>query len=167
MPAFNFSSVSSASAYKERRVCSIPQQPLPTHTQPHPLHLAMAQPHTLKSFNPFITHPFTNGSALKSHPSPAKPSEHPRPIPTQYTANAQGQTTRVSSATPSTVHSPQPTRPITLAKQQSAQRHPKPFFEPFQQDRSSPDLEEILLRKQLTRALGPVALGQYNGYPPS
>jgi hypothetical protein len=131
----------------------------------------MAQPRALDSFNPFITHPFTNNNALNSSQLPAKPSD-PRSIPSssaQYTAGApaQMQTTRQSSATPSTIHSPQPTRPIALAKQHSAQRHQKPIFTPFQQDRYSPELEEILLRKKLTQALGSVALGQHNGYPPS
>lgn len=121
----------------------------------------------LKSFNPFITHPFTNNNALKSNPLPAKPSDQPRSIPSsaaQYSANAPGQIQRQSSTT---IHSPQPSRPITLAKQQSVQRHPKAIFTTFQQDRYSPELEEILLKKKLMQALGPVALGQYNGYPPS
>lgn len=128
----------------------------------------MAQPRTLDSFNPFITHPFTNNNALKS----SQPSDQSRSNPSstaQYTANAPGQmqTSRQSSTTPSTIHSPQPTRPITLGKQHSVQRQPKAIFTPFQQDRYSPELEEILLRKKLTQALGSVALGQHNGYPPS
>ncbi|KAF9646274.1 hypothetical protein BDM02DRAFT_3100124 [Thelephora ganbajun] len=140
----------------------------------------MAQSSALKSFDPFATHPFTNNNALERYPPPAMPSKYPRPIPlsvAQYTAGtpAHMQPPRQQSSTPNTIHSPEPRRPIPLASSQQSsnathQRHPKPIFTPFHQDRSSPELEEILLRKKLTQALGPVALGldvKHDVYPPS
>jgi hypothetical protein len=41
----------------------------------------------------------------------------------------------------------------------TSQNEQKPIFVAFRQDRSSPDLEEILLRRKLTQALGPAASG--------
>ena len=144
-----------------------PSHPL-THTHTPLFDLAMA--HTLSSFDPFATHPFTNNNALERFPPPAKPSQYPRPIPSsvsQYTAGtpAHMQTPRQPSSTSKPIHCPEPRRPIALASPQQSststnQRYPKPIFTPFQQDRSSPDLDEILLRKKLTQALGPVALGR-------
>lgn len=129
----------------------------------------MAQSSALKYFDPFATHPFTNNNAVESFPTPANPSKYPRPIPSsvnQYTAGtpAHMQTPRQSSSTSKPIHCPEPRRPIALASPQQSststnQRYPKPIFTPFQQDRSSPELEEILLRKKLTQALGHVALG--------
>jgi len=173
------SSVSSASAYKERRDLWFEHPQHPPHNSHFLSNLPMAQPSALKQFNPFDTHPFTNNNVLDRHPPPAPPSKYPRPIPSsaaQYTTGipAHMQTQRQSSSTPNIIHSPEPRRPIPLVNQQSSnpahQRHPKPIFTPFHQDRSSPELEEILLRKQLTRALGPVALGldvKHDAYPSS
>lgn len=137
----------------------------------------MAQSTSLEHFNPFATHPFTNNNALERYPPPAPPSKYPRPIPSsvsQYTAGtpAHMQAPRQSSSTPNAIHSPEPRRPIPLVNSQQStnQRHPKPIFTPFHQDRSSPELEEILLRKKLTQALGHVALGldvKPDGYPSS
>ena len=139
----------------------------------------MAQPTILKDFNPFDTHSFTNNNVLNRHPLPTGPSKYPLPIPSsisQYTTGtpAHMQTPRQSSSTSGTIHSPEPRRPIPLvnAQQPSAAAHQrqKQIFYTWQQDRSSPELEEILLRKKLTQALGPVALGldvKHDGYPSS
>ncbi|KAF9792886.1 hypothetical protein BJ322DRAFT_1103339 [Thelephora terrestris] len=140
----------------------------------------MAQSSTLNEFNPFTTHPFTNNNVIDRYPPPAMPSQYPLPIPssaTQYTTGTPShmQSPRQSSYTNNTIHSPEPRRPITLvnAQQQShstRQGYPKPIFTRFQQDRSSPELEEILLRKKLTQALGHVALGldvKQDSYPSS
>lgn len=131
--------------------------------------LAMAQSTTLEQFNPFTTHPFTNNNVVDRHPAPAPPSKYPRPIPssaTQYTTGtpAHMQSPKQSSYTNNIIHSPEPRRPIPLANAQqpvnaTRQGYPKPIFTRFQQDRSSPELEEILLRRKLTQALGHVALG--------
>jgi len=140
----------------------------------------MAQPTALKHFNPFDTHPFTNNNVLDRHPPPTGPSKYPLPIPSsvsQYTTGtpAHMQTPRQSSSTSGTIHSPEPRRPIPLVNAQQSsnaahQRRQKQIFVTWQQDRSSPELEEILLRKKLTQALGPVALGldvKHDGYPSS
>ena len=134
----------------------------------------MAQSTTLASFNPHAIHPFTNNNAVKRYPPPALPSKYPQPIPSsvhRYTTGtpAHMQAPRQPSSTPNTIHSPEPRRPIGLVKSQqpSNQRY---IFTPFQQDRSSPELEEILLRKKLAQTLGPAALGldvKQGGYPSS
>ena len=135
----------------------------------------MSQPTTLApGFNPHAIHHFTNGNALKSYPPPAQPSQYPRHIASsQYTSGvpAHMQTPRQSSTTSGVIHSPEPRRPIALASPQQSsnstnQRQPKPIFTTFQQDRASPELEEILLRKKLTQVLGPTALG-HNAYSSS
>jgi len=165
------SSVSSASAYKEREDIWFEH---PQHPPYIPSKLPMAQSSALKSFDPHAIHPFTNNNALQRYPPPAPPSKYPRPIPSsfdQYTAGtpAHTQAPRQSSSTPNTIHSPEPRRPIALANPQQPSNAVKPIFYTFSQDRSSPELEEILLRKKLTQALGPVALGLdvKHGYPSS
>lgn len=133
----------------------------------HLYQLPMAQSSSLKHFNPFDTHPFTNNNALERYPPPAKPSQYPRPIPpsvAQYTAGTPAHMQQAPrQSAPNTIHSPEPRRPIPLVNPQqstnpSHQRHPKQVFTLFTQDRSSPELEEILLRKKLTQTLGSVAL---------
>ena len=177
-----FSSVYSASAYKERLDLWFEHPQHPPHNRhilSNPSNLSMAQSTSLKHFDPFATHPFTNNNALQRHPPPAPPSKYPRPIPSsvsQYTAGtpAHMQTPRQSSSTPNTIHSPEPRRPIPLVNSHQssnpAHQRQKAVFTLFQQDRSSPELEEILLRKKLTQALGSVALGpdgKHDGYPSS
>ena len=141
--------------------------------------LPMAQSTTLSSgFDPLAVNFFTNGNALKRNPPPVPPSQYPRHIASsQYTSGvpAHMQSPRQSSSTSSIIHSPEPRRPTAMASPQQSsnstnQRQQKQVFDLFQQDRASPDLEEILLRKKLTQALGPVALGldaKRNAYPPS
>ena len=135
--------------------------------------LPMAQSSSLKHFDPFATHPFMNCNALERHPAPAMPSQYPRHIPSYTTGTpAHMQSPRQPPPASNTIHSPEPRRPITLANPQqpsnATQPGRKPIFIPFQQDRSSPDLDEILLRKKLTQALGHVALGldvKHDSYP--
>lgn len=168
-----FTSVSSVRVhnYKERVECLVePHPPIPpshSHVLPHTLlSLAMTQTQSNipKDFNPFTIHGFTNGNAVEHNQPPPQPSKYPRPIPssaTQYLAGtpAHMQTPRQPSSTNNTIHSPEPRRPIPLAKAQQ-QRHREPIFIPFHQDRSSPELEEILLRKKLAKTLGSAALGR-------
>lgn len=129
------------------------------------IQLQMAQRGVPGSFNPHAIHPFTNNNVVDSYKSPPPPSQYPRPIPsstTQYTISSPSSVQSSRQPSPSgTVHSPQPRRavPPVNAQQSFNAAQPKPIFFPFHQDRSSPELEEILLRKKLTRTLGPVALG--------
>ena len=137
----------------------------------------MAQQSALGNFNPHAIHPFTNNNVVDSYKSPPPPSKYPRPIPsstTQYTVSSPSsvQSSRQPSPSSSTIHSPQPRRavPPVNVQQSSNAAQQKPIFFTFHQDRSSPELEEILLRKKLTRTLGPVALGldvKQGGYPSS
>ena len=95
----------------------------------------------LSSFDPLATHPFTNNSGLL--PKPAAPSKYPLPIPTSRTS---AQTS--SSSTP--IHAPQPSRsPPTSRSTKSNAGTRGPIFVPFRPERSSPDLEDILLKKEL------------------
>lgn len=131
---------------------------------------------TLSSFDPFATHPFTNNNALSSSPSPAKSSKQQFSIPSSSMTvppsfqSGRSDTTpatpkSASQAPPKNIYAPQPTRPhahpfnATPASRRTPQGQRKPIFVPFQQDRLSPELEEILLRKKLTQALGHVAMG--------
>jgi hypothetical protein len=122
----------------------------------------MTQSSTLASFNPHAIHPFTNNNALDRFPPPTKPSKYPQPFSSsaQYTTPAHMQAPRQQSSTPNIIHSPEPRRAVPQQSSNASRRRcPEPIFIPFHQDRSSPELEEILLRKKLTVALGPVALG--------
>jgi protein N-terminal glutamine amidohydrolase len=147
--------------------------PSPTHTHSRsyllqtPLAMTQTQSNVPNTFNPFIVHGFTNNNAVEHNQPPPQPSKYPRPIPssaTQYLAGTPAHLQnhpRQPSSNNNIIHSPEPRRPITLAKsQQSAnQRRREPVFVPFHQDRSSPELEEILLRKKLAKTLSHVALG--------
>lgn len=165
------------SFHPRRLLRSLPRTPIKsgsTFGSQHPHQLPHTSPpmaqqsssSVLKAFDPFACHPFTNNNVLDRCPPPTMPSKYPHPVPTsnQYTAGtpAHMQTPR-QSPTNNTIHSPEPRRPITLVNSHqssnSAQRQPKPIFTPFHQDRYSPELDEILLRKKLTQALGHVALG--------
>lgn len=90
------------------------------------------------SFDPFAAHPFTNGSGVL--PKPPQPHPYPRPIPAQQPDAHRSPTQTPSSSiptanTPTPFHSPQP------------QRAKEPVFETFKQDRSSPDLKDVLAKK--------------------
>ena len=105
------------------------------------------------TFDPLATHPFTNGSGLL--PKPTQPSKYPSPIPSAMKAGipshaqhaAQIPATPTRNAFP--VHAPQPKR--STPKPSPATRGP--IFVPFRPERSSPDLDDILLRKKVSDAL--------------
>ncbi|KZT11634.1 uncharacterized protein LAESUDRAFT_734420 [Laetiporus sulphureus 93-53] len=105
-----------------------------------------------QSFDPLATHPFTNNSGLL--PKPAQPSQFPHPIPSSLktvSANSPSSSGQVHTlaATPS-LHAPQPRVPATKKSKSSAAR---PIFVPFRPERSSPELDDILLRKKVSDML--------------
>ncbi|KAI9056877.1 hypothetical protein FKP32DRAFT_1598757 [Trametes sanguinea] len=104
----------------------------------------------LSSFDPLATHPFTNNSGLM--PKPAAPSQypHPHPSPSKVASTnngASGQPPIILTTAP--VHAPQPKR---APHPKSSSSGPKPIFVPFRPERSSPDLEDILLKKKFVDA---------------
>ena len=122
----------------------------------------------LSSFDPLATHPFTNNSAVL--PKPAAPSQYPHHVPASSKsvhsaahphphahphAHAQGPIILATTPAPAHghghVHAPQPKRAAAPAKAGSSSG-PKPIFVPFRPDRSSPDLEDILLKKKFADA---------------
>ncbi|KAF9533442.1 hypothetical protein CPB83DRAFT_845268 [Crepidotus variabilis] len=130
----------------------------------------MAHTSPLGSFDPFATHPFTNGSGLTQRPP--LPTSYPVPIPSSHVRNYHGNSTRhdgypaLSSSSDSTssfnsfssspssshdttpIHSPLPSRPILGSPASSSlSSSPAPsnpstrqIFVPFRKDASSPDL---------------------------
>ncbi|KAL4253927.1 hypothetical protein ABKN59_003090 [Abortiporus biennis] len=112
----------------------------------------------LASFDPLATHPFTNNSGLLPKPTP--PSKYPHPIPsfnasTQTTGQA-GQKPHTTSSTRQNVplHAPQPSRSNPLNNSRSSPgTHRAPIFVPFRPERSSPDLDDILLKKKVSDVL--------------
>ncbi|KAH9857638.1 hypothetical protein C2E23DRAFT_881223 [Lenzites betulinus] len=97
----------------------------------------------LKSFDPLATHPFTNNSGLL--PKPVAPSQYPHHSPSKAApANNASQGPIIL-----TTHAPQPKR---AAPPKSSSSGPKPIFVPFRPERSSPDLEDILLKKKFVDA---------------
>ncbi|RPD59121.1 hypothetical protein L227DRAFT_576348 [Lentinus tigrinus ALCF2SS1-6] len=97
----------------------------------------------LSSFDPLATHPFTNNSGLL--PKPAPPSQFPQTVSTSK-AHPSHPTQGPIILTTTPVHAPQPKR--ASAKSSG----PKPVFVPFRPERSSPDLEDILLKKKFADA---------------
>ncbi|KAF5386891.1 hypothetical protein D9615_001881 [Tricholomella constricta] len=104
----------------------------------------------LASFDPFATHPFTNGSGLV--PEPPMPSQYPILIPSPRNRSrlpsafpASSLDTSASSSsppagspqTPPHVKAPEPRRILSSNSQPSVTR---PIFVPFRQETSSPDL---------------------------
>ncbi|KAI0730115.1 hypothetical protein C8Q72DRAFT_746527, partial [Fomitopsis betulina] len=93
------------------------------------------------SFDPLATHPFTNNSGLL--PKPVAPSQFPRHIPTPL---------RDATAAPlsnaNAIHAPLPRKAPSPAKTTSS--GPRPIFVPFRPERSSPDLDDILLKKKVS-----------------
>ncbi|KAI0781311.1 N-terminal glutamine amidase-domain-containing protein [Trametes elegans] len=98
----------------------------------------------LSSFDPLATHPFTNNSGLM--PKPSQPSQYPHPSPSKTASATGGQGPIILTTTP--VHAPQPKRAVP----KSSSSAPKPIFVPFRPERSSPDLEDILLKKKFADA---------------
>lgn len=107
----------------------------------------------LATFDPLATHPFTNGSGLL--PKPAQPSKYPRPVPPVLRAGvpppAQQPAQRPTdpSKNAASIHSPQPKRSTPKPSPNTR----GPIFVPFRPERSSPDLDDILLRKKVSDAL--------------
>ena len=103
----------------------------------------------LSSFDPLATHPFTNNSGLL--PKPAAPSQypHPHPSPSKAVPTANGASQGPIILTTAPVHAPQPKR---APAQKSSSSGPKPIFVPFRPERSSPELEDILLKKKFVDA---------------
>ena len=99
----------------------------------------------LSSFDPLATHPFTNNSGLL--PKPAAPSQFPHPVPASK-AHPSHTAPGPIILTTTHVHAPQPKR----APAKSSSSAPKPVFVPFRPERSSPDLEDILLKKKFADA---------------
>ncbi|KAI0648247.1 hypothetical protein C8Q79DRAFT_954503 [Trametes meyenii] len=99
----------------------------------------------LASFDPLATHPFTNNSGLL--PKPAAPSQYPHASPAKHPHNSASQGPIILTTTP--LHAPQPKRTSPMKSNSSA---PKPIFVPFRPERSSPDLEDILLKKKFADA---------------
>lgn len=94
----------------------------------------------LASFDPLATHPFTNNSGLM--PKPVAPSKYPHPVPSILPTHA-------AHAVP--MHAPQPKRSPQTA--QSGRGARGPIFVPFRPERSSPDLDDILLKKKVADVL--------------
>ncbi|EKM55909.1 uncharacterized protein PHACADRAFT_256842 [Phanerochaete carnosa HHB-10118-sp] len=107
----------------------------------------MSQSSVLASFDPLAVHPFTNTSGLL--PKPAAPSQYPMPLPSSATLA----TAPPSTAAPPALAAPQP-RHASPSKAGGAQGAKKgPIFVPFRPERSSPDLEDILLKKKVSDVL--------------
>lgn len=97
----------------------------------------------LASFDPLAVHPFTNTSGLM--PKPAPPSQYPHQLPSSAT--------HATTAQGYVVHSPQPTRTLSPTKKGPASSAKGPIFVPFRPERSSPDLDDILLKKRVSDVL--------------
>ncbi|PCH38455.1 hypothetical protein WOLCODRAFT_43048, partial [Wolfiporia cocos MD-104 SS10] len=106
----------------------------------------------LASFDPLATHPFTNNSGLL--PVPAQPSQFPHPLPsplrTEHTELPAPAKPGTATTPPPTLRAPKPRAP-PMAKSKSAMSAPRrPIFVPFRPERSSPELDEILLKKRVS-----------------
>ncbi|KAF9477376.1 hypothetical protein BDN70DRAFT_881281 [Pholiota conissans] len=113
----------------------------------------------LDSFNPFVTHPFTNSSGIIPQPPP--PSAYPLPIPAAFgtsrfdndellhmsispssiSMSSSVESTIQDSVTPSPIHTPQPRRRHPPLRSPSSPISPSQIFVPFRRDASSPDLK--------------------------
>ncbi|KZT74010.1 hypothetical protein DAEQUDRAFT_284947 [Daedalea quercina L-15889] len=124
--------------------------------RPRPLLLALPRPRrattmstrtAFTSFDPLATHPFTNNSGLL--PKPAAPSQFPHPIPAPLKADA---ATVLVPSTPHSIRAPQPRKAPSPSKSSahSTSGGPKPIFVPFRPERSSPELDDILLKKKVS-----------------
>lgn len=101
----------------------------------------MSHSSVLASFDPLAVHPFTNTSGLL--PKPAAPSQYPLPLPSPATL-------ATAPAPAPSVVAPQPKRAGGPTHSGGAARTQKgPIFMPFRPERSSPDLEDILLKKKV------------------
>lgn len=98
----------------------------------------------LASFDPLAVHPFTNTSGLM--PKPMAPSQYPHPLPSSATLSSPP-----ASPAQGFIHTPQPSRTVSPKKSLAASKGP--IFVPFRPDRSSPELDDILLRKRVSDVL--------------
>ncbi|KIM49421.1 hypothetical protein M413DRAFT_21651 [Hebeloma cylindrosporum] len=113
----------------------------------------MVQSPLLESFDPFATHPFTNGCGLLPQPPPPSlyaipiPSSHSKPKELQKYPDLSTSASSISSssstkslnfATPLT--SPQPQRPPPSSSVTPSSPPGRQIFVPFRKDTSSPDL---------------------------
>ncbi|KAI0928036.1 hypothetical protein AcV5_005730 [Taiwanofungus camphoratus] len=108
----------------------------------------MSQP-VFSSFDPLATHPFTNNSGLMPKPTP--PSQVPHPIPSPLRALSGGSSLtpgQIPSLPAHSMHAPQPKRAPSGSKASSGA--PRPIFVPFRPERSSPELDDILLKKKVS-----------------
>ena len=106
----------------------------------------MSSRSALASFDPLAVHPFTNSSGLLPQPTP--PSQYPHLLTSPATSNGSSPS---SSPTPGLVHAPQPRLASPGVKKSHSAR--APIFVPFRPERSSPELDEILLKKKISDAL--------------
>jgi len=106
---------------------------------------------TFDNFDPLATHPFTNTSGLA--PLPPNPSKYPRPISHIVNYKIETSTSPIFSPphSSSPIHSPRPQRG-SPSKPSNGQT--KPIFVPFRQDRSSPDLGDILSKNKSPSSFG-------------
>ncbi|KAH8108171.1 hypothetical protein BXZ70DRAFT_43669 [Cristinia sonorae] len=102
----------------------------------------------LASFDPLATHPFTNNSGLMPKPTP--PSQYPLPIPSSAKASSAPSAPSKQNVLP--VYAPQP-KPAGQQRLSPGKTNTKgPIFVPFRPERSSPDLDDILLKKKVSDA---------------
>ncbi|EMD34456.1 hypothetical protein CERSUDRAFT_117310 [Gelatoporia subvermispora B] len=107
----------------------------------------MQSPSTLTSFDPLATHPFTNNSGLL--PKPVAPSQFPHHVPVAAKSPHTSSASR-APAHAAPIQSPTPKRG---ASAKSGPGAAKPIFTPFRPERSSPDLDDILLKKKVSDVL--------------
>ncbi|GJE98127.1 hypothetical protein PsYK624_143490 [Phanerochaete sordida] len=100
----------------------------------------MSQSSVLASFDPLAVHPFTNTSGLL--PKPAAPSQYPMPLPSPAT---------LATAPSNMAHVAAPQAKRASPSKSGSKKGP--IFVPFRPERSSPDLEDILLKKKVSDVL--------------
>ncbi|KAH9929646.1 hypothetical protein B0H21DRAFT_826181 [Amylocystis lapponica] len=104
----------------------------------------VSQP-VLSSFDPLATHPFTNNSGLLPMPTP--PSSFPHPISSAYN------TSSIDPKQSTYMYAPQPKHASPSQKSKANAGGPRPIFVPFRPERSSPELDDILLKKRVSDVL--------------
>ena len=122
----------------------------------HLPNIDMPQSPLLGSFDPFATHPFTNGSGLV--PEAPQPSEYLMPMPSRsakpayYASSSYSYTASPASSGASTPASTHASTPMYSPRPLQQAPAGKPIFVPFQRsDTSSPDL---VLKKKVPYLAG-------------
>ena len=110
----------------------------------------MSKSSVLASFDPLAVHPFTNTSGLM--PKPVAPSQYPMPLPKPATQAAPAPAPNTAATPTQAVYAPQP-KHASASKGGAGSPSKGPIFVPFRPERSSPDLEDILLKKRVSDAL--------------